>query len=319
MAFFPYGTTFPSFVQVKYTTPTAIAQNGTFTLAYPVGTNLGSFAGSRASAAYIEGLQAQVYSAETFGLNNSNVPTLVAPQFSLTYGASITFTWLGATPIPANSTIQLQLQMVGLDRPDPYNMQAADSAPASTMYAHFGAPLAAVTTAILATTALTVTTLQTLATPFQMDIARNITYVSSGAGDTTQTLTVRGFDRYGIAMTESVTLNGTTPVVGKKAFFTVNSYQASAALAGNLSLGFGVVFGIPVILERKRFAFAENVDDATVTTGTFVVADVSVPIATTGDIRGTYAPATAPNGAHIYELLVAVPDQVGPNLPQFAG
>jgi hypothetical protein len=316
MAIFPSTVTYPSFIQVRYTTPTLIATNGTFTIAYPVGTNVGSFSGARASAAYIEGLQVQAYSAETIALNNSGQAVNVAPMFTLTYAGTITFTWLGTTSIPANTSIQLQLQLVGPDRPPGYQMQAFDSAYASIMYVRFGAPATANATAILAITALTVTTLVTFATPYQMDVPRNVTYVSSNAGDTTQTLTVRGLDRYGVSMTEAVPLNGVTPILGKKAFFVVQSYQASAALAGNLSLGTGVVFGSPVILERKNFALREFVDDAVVTTGTFVPADISVPSATTGDVRGTYAMATAPNGAHVYELLVAVPDQLA-QLPQF--
>lgn len=318
-AYFPYTTTFPAFVQVKVTTSAAVATNGTLVFAYPAGTNIGSFSGARASAAFIEGLAVQVYSAETFALNNSSVPILVAPQFTLAFGASITFTWLGATSIPAGTAVQLQLQLVGLDRPSPYAMQAFDSTLASSMYVRLGAPATASATAILNATALPVVALQTLASPFQLDVPRTLTYVSSGAGDTTQTLTVRGTDRYGVSMTETKILNGVTPVLGLKAFFTVISYQASLALAGNLSIGSGVTLGLPVILERKRMAFAENVDDATVTTGVFVIADMSVPTGITGDIRGTYLPATAPNGAHVYELIIAVPDQVGPNLPQFAG
>jgi hypothetical protein len=314
MAAFPLTVSYPSFIAVRYTTSAAIAQNGTFTLPYPAGTNVGSFSGARASAAFIEGLAVQAYSAETIAPNNSGLLGNIPPLFTLAYGASITFTWLGATPIPANTSIQLQLQLIGVDRPGPYDTQAFDAAPAKSMYVRFGAPATAVTTAILATTAVADALLHTLATPYQMDVPRNITYVSSGAD--AETMTVRGLDRYGVNMTETVTLNGATPVVGKKAFFVVQSYQAGSAMTNNLSLGFGVVLGIPVILERKNFVFREFMDDAVLTTGTFVAADITVPSATTGDIRGTYSPATAPNGAHIYELLAANPDQLA-QLPQF--
>lgn len=297
-----------SFVRVRYTTAVAVAQNGTISLSYPLGTNVGSFAGARGTLAFVEGLQGLYSSSPTEFMNSSGVKSYVAPAFSLAFGANIVVTWLNTTPIPAGAAIEFQFELIGMDVAPVFVTKG--SVPTIVQYVNFGAPATASTTAVLATTAVLTAALFTLATPYQVDVPRNLTYVSSSAGDTTQTVTVRGFDVYGVPMTEAVTMNGVTPVVGKKAFSVVTSYQASAALAGTLSLGTGVVFGMPFVLNRKRLAFAENVDDATVTTGTFVIADAATPTATTGDIRGTYAPSAAPNGAHIYELLCAAPDQV---------
>jgi hypothetical protein len=149
-------------------------------------------------------------------------------------------------------------------------------------------------------------------------VPRNITYVAGSAGDTTQTITVKGFDRYGVAMTETITLNGTTPVPGKKAFYTVISYKPSAALTTTLSMGFGVLLGMPIFLARAPLVYREIVAGLGVTTGTFLAGDLTAPSATTGDVRGTYSPSSAPNGStNIYELLVAAPDFLGPGMQQF--
>jgi len=292
------------FVLADYTPAAAVPLSGTFTIPYPAGTNIGSFAGAREHKAYIEGLQNFIATPAGF---------TVTPQAS-----NILITNLGATAWPANKLIKFQLEFIGTDQPGPYDAVAVDSTFANVMCVRFGAPIAAAATSILATTAVADALLKTLAAPYQMDQARNVVYVSSGAGDTTQTVTVRGFDRYGVAMTETKTLNGVTAVPGTKAFYKVVSYQASAALAGNLSLGIGAVFGFPVLLERAGFVIAEKADDATPTAGVFAAGVSAVPTATTGDVRGTWAPNTAPNGAHVYEVIVAVPDRVT-QLPQFAG
>jgi hypothetical protein len=298
--------TFPTFAQVKVSLAAAVVQNGTFTVAYPTEpdgepTDAGDFVGSGLGhQAYFEGLQAFFTS---------------PAGFTVSFGASITVTWLGATSIPANTIVNFQFERIGRDRNDPYGFQAPDSATASLMYFDLGSPATASSTAILATTGLLVTTLVALATPFSMDTPRNVVYVSSTT-DTTQTITVRGFDVYGVPMSESVLLTGATPVLGKKSFSKVVSYQASLALAGNLSLGTGVIFGIPFYLPRRRMVIQESVDDAVVTTGTFVVADAGPPTGTTGDVRGTYAPATAPNGTHVYEVMAAAPERLG-QLPQY--
>lgn len=300
-----------SFLIARFTTTAAVPKTGTFTIPYPLGTNIGSFVGVRSHFAFVQGHGTFVSSGIRTEQNASGVLVNIAPGFSVTAQASnILITWLNDTPIPASTTVTFQLDLVGLDRPIDGPIPVLDAARAIGMYVRLGAPATASATAILATTAVSNANTVTLATPYRMDAARNIAYVSSNAGDTTQTITIKGMDRYDVPMTETVTLNGTTSVPGKKAFFTVISYKSSAALAGNLSLGTGIILGLPVILGRKNFVFREFMDDAVLTTGVFLAADTTTPSAVTGDIRGTYAPASAPNAARVYELLVAVPDAI---------
>ena len=69
------------------------------------------------------------------------------------------------------------------------------------------------------------------------DVARRVAAVSTSAGDTTQTVTVQGGDRNGNAISEVLTLNGTTAVYTQQDFLTVTGAVISAGTAGNVTLG----------------------------------------------------------------------------------
>lgn len=128
---------------------------------------------------------------------------------------------------------------------------------------------------------------------------RALTYVSSSADDTTQTVTVYGYDQYSMAMTEQVTLNGVTSVPGLKAFQFVASVVVSASLAGDLSVGTSAVLGLPVAVDPGSFEAAVKVVSGvqSADAGTFAPAIRTVATISSGDVRGTYAPAVALNGA----------------------
>src|SRR3974390_3271180 len=81
-------------------------------------------------------------------------------------------------------------------------------------------------------------------------IARALRIVSSGAGDTTQTITTRGFDLYNYPMSETLSLNGTTSVAGKKAFKYILSCTPSANTAGNISVGTSDIYGMPLFVPQ---------------------------------------------------------------------
>jgi hypothetical protein len=53
--------------------------------------------------------------------------------------------------------------------------------------------------------------------------------------------------------------------------------------------------------------------------GTLVVGDKNKGTATTGDVRGTYASTTDPDGSTAYALLVSLPDPGNDGVPQYAG
>lgn len=67
--------------------------------------------------------------------------------------------------------------------------------------------------------------------------ARRMVAVSTSAGDTTQTVTFVGTDRYGNALTESVLLNGNVAVTTVNDFLTVTKVTVNAAAVGNISAG----------------------------------------------------------------------------------
>lgn len=139
-----------------------------------------------------------------------------------------------------------------------------------------------------------------------LDVPRAVSIVSSGAGDTTQTATVFGFDVYGQAMSETIAFNGTTTVNGQKAFRRVTRVAISAAMAGNASVGSTDILGLPYRVTSRNYLITAW-DGAQVTTGTFVAADTTNPAtATTDDVRGTYLPPTATNGTRRFTALIYV-------------
>jgi hypothetical protein len=152
-----------------------------------------------------------------------------------------------------------------------------------------------------------------------LDVARIVSFVSSNAGDTTQTVTVTGTDYWGQTQTQRITLNGVTTVNSTKTFKTITTVAVSAALAGNLSVGSGDVFGLPYKVTDGgyllRTGWAGAVAD---NAGTFVAADAATPSATTGDVRGTFAPTgSAANGSRRLVIAIGLTAvQAGPNATQ---
>jgi hypothetical protein len=127
---------------------------------------------------------------------------------------------------------------------------------------------------------------------------RNVSIVSSSASDTTQTVTVTGTDFWGQAQTSLLTINGTTTVNGLKGFKTITRVAVSALFVGNLSVGMGDTFGLPYRVTDAgyltRTGWAGAVAD---NAGTFTAADTATATVSTGDVRGTFLPATsASNG-----------------------
>lgn len=151
------------------------------------------------------------------------------------------------------------------------------------------------------------------------DVARGVNVDSTDAGDTSQTVTVTGTDYWNQAQTETIALNGTTAVAGKKAFKTITQVAVSAALTGNLTVGSTDVFGLPYRVTDAGYILRSGwagalADDA----GTFVAADTTSPAtATTGDVRGTYVPSSSANGSRRLVLALGLTGlQAGPNATQ---
>jgi len=137
-----------------------------------------------------------------------------------------------------------------------------------------------------------------------LDVPRNV--IVDAAGAATAVLTITGTDVYGIPMSEAITLNGTTAVSGKKAFKTITRVAASAA-ATDFFVGTGDVFGLPIRANSRNYVQTAW-GGAFVTTGTFTAADATTATTTTGDVRGTFAPADAADASKRLTLWVFVLD-----------
>lgn len=139
-----------------------------------------------------------------------------------------------------------------------------------------------------------------------LDFPRNVVVtVTHGAAVLAESGTITGKDVYGRDMSEdwSVTAGGVSKTfTGKKAFKQITQVTITAAGDATTNtnvIGIGQVFGFDV-LSTVASAVKEVVDGAVVTTGTLVAASAVA----TADPRGTYSPATAPDGAHDYDAWV---------------
>ncbi len=137
-----------------------------------------------------------------------------------------------------------------------------------------------------------------------LDVPRCVTITSSASTDTTQTATFTGGDVYGVTVVETISLNGTNTVSGLKAFKTVSRVAMSATCAGNITAGSGDKFGVPYRINNK--GSLQAFWDATWNSGsgTTTLGSTSTATATTGDVRGTYLPATASDGTRTLALWV---------------
>lgn len=121
------------------------------------------------------------------------------------------------------------------------------------------------------------------------------TGVSAGSGGT---LTVNGWDVYGYAMTQTLTLAaGVNTVNTLKAFKYIGSIVPNFSDANNVSIGYGDVVGLP--LYASKFSNCGLVyNSAAVFAATGFIAGVTTNPSTAalGDVRGTYALQSASDG-----------------------
>lgn len=144
------------------------------------------------------------------------------------------------------------------------------------------------------------------------DVPRNVVAAWTG----TAVLTVTGTDVNGKTIVES-SASGTS-LTGKKAFKTVTGVTTSADITA-LTVGTSKVLGLPVFLTSAADVLAEKEDDAAATAGTIVVGDTTTATATTGDVRGTYAPNSNPDGSKEFTLTALVRSSSYLGVDQYAG
>lgn len=132
-------------------------------------------------------------------------------------------------------------------------------------------------------------------------IVRGTSVTSNNAGDTGWTVTVRGYDLFGQAMTETINVTANGTAYGFKAFKFITSVTPtkSGSTAGTLSIGTSDLYGFSV---RNDFWEYDNifVNGSFLTSSTgWTAADATSPAtATTKDVRGTIQIGVlGPNGS----------------------
>lgn len=132
--------------------------------------------------------------------------------------------------------------------------------------------------------------------------AISITGSTSGTGGT---FTVRGYDLYGVALTETITAtSGATTSNGKKAFKFITSVTPNFTDAHNYSVGTTDIYGFPIRVDKFPYALmAWNNALIAANTG-FTAAVTTTATATTGDVRGTYAVQSASDGTKQLQVFI---------------
>lgn len=276
----------------------AVANAATVAVAYPAGTNAGTFKGAVGHQMVL------------------GTELLTSPEkFTLTFNAAdITVTNGSGATWASGSRMYLQLEVVG-EKGIAGVKRTIDTA---VVYINLGAPLAASADGIAASQTPAAAGNLVLAAN-QLDVPRNLTETGVAA-TVAHNLTVTGVDEYGKVVVETITgAVGAVTVSGKKTFKTISKIAVSGATTGAITVGWGDVLGLPLFLQDADFALKEIQDDAVAAAGTFVNGDQAKATATTGDVRGTYDPSAACNGAITFRLAVAVPDPTYKGVSQFAG
>jgi len=203
-----------------------------------------------------------------------------------------------------------------------YIFDICPSAPSATALAAAQATTAstAMTLSVGSGTGVTKTTNTAGTTIYQLDVARTISITTGGSTITASVFTVSGYDIYGQAMTEaiSVPVTASTTTNGKKAFKTVVSITPSVSNTNTVSAGVSNIYGLPVRATDAAYiadiGWAQSIANDT---GTFVAAVQGTATSTTGDVRGTYAPSSNANGTYRLVMGIYMPAiAVGPNATQ---
>jgi len=152
---------------------------------------------------------------------------------------------------------------------------------------------------------------------YALDVPRAL-IITIGTGTiASNTITITGFDYFGQPMSEAIATGTTqsTTVSGKKAFYIVTSITTTGAVGGTVAVGTTDLLGIPVRVANVAYVVSVKSNNTLAQdAGSFVAADTATATTTTGDVRGTYAPATASNGIVRTVMAISLPGiAVGPN------
>jgi hypothetical protein len=150
-------------------------------------------------------------------------------------------------------------------------------------------------------------------TVIQLDTPRA---VQVNGSTTARAFTVSGYDYYGQAMTEVITVTvAGTAVSGNKAFYQISSVSIAGS-ATAVVVGTTDKIGLPFRVFDAGYMVRVGWNNTLANdAGTFVAADMTTPATSaTGDVRGTYIPSTASNGIKRLVVVIGLPSiAAGPN------
>ncbi len=298
-----------TFDVVTLTLASAVANAGTFAVGYPAGRDSGSYAGGYDHQAATNG----------YGLLKA-----VEGDIAVSFGtSSITVTNNSGSTLAAGTEIWMQLDRFGGD--DVANFADPDKmAEMQVVMVNLGAPDTADPDGYVVSQNLTsagvfsvhttaAAAIAAAALAGVADVPRNVVAAWTGAA----VLTVTGTDEYGETIVESS--GSGVAMAGKKAFKTVTGISVSANVTA-LTVGTGDVLGLPVFLKSTGHVLKELQDGAAPTAGTVVAGVATVPAtATTGDVRGTYDPNAACDGAKAFQLAIMFGDPSYKGVAQYGG
>lgn len=175
----------------------------------------------------------------------------------------------------------------------------------------FGAPALAVATGIvnavsIATPGFVLQAASLGSSTLDAPWGRNLTYVASGAA--TSTILVDGWDYLGQPMSEQITLNGATPVVGLKCFKYLRQITAGITAGTTVNIGPGSNVGLPY---KAIKVWTEESNGTPAAAGTLIAPVLTDPATvSTGEPRGAYTSTTAFDGAKVITATFAFANDV---------
>ena len=147
-----------------------------------------------------------------------------------------------------------------------------------------------------------------------LDCERTVA-VYSAANHSAQTVTISGYDRYGFAMSQTITCPNATTVQTTKTFKSIKSVVSSGAIASACVVGIGTGIALPYRLTDLGYLNRVTYNQANITLDSTAckVADVTSPATTTTtDVRG-YIVTGATDGTKRLVVNYALPAlAVGP-------
>ena len=151
-------------------------------------------------------------------------------------------------------------------------------------------------------------------TVLQLDCPRAVS-VSLVVGGTARAYTITGYDYYGQPMSEVITSVANATTNGKKAFYQIVSVAGAGASTTAVTVGTTQLLGLPVrVIDGGYLCHVGWNGGFALDTGTLAVAATATATTTTGDVRGTFSPSTAPDGIKRLVLGIMLAGiAVGPN------